>query len=132
MAVAAAPIAAEHVAATAGRAKLKISGAHGLALAVILGIAAALVWAGVRRSPGGGLKVPARAVEDVPPFTPPPGHPVLGTFDHIGPVVVSPHRYPAGCGGEISALINGGHATLRLPHSKDIDWLTRPPSEDVL
>lgn len=126
-----APIAAEHVAVAAGKAQLKISGAHALALAVLLGIAGALIFTGVRRSPG-GFKVPARATEDVPPFTPPPSHPVLGTFDHLGPVVVSPHRYPAGCGGEISAVINHGYATLRLPHEKDIDWLTRPPSEDIL
>lgn len=132
MAIAAAPIAAEHAAGMAARAQLKLSGPHAVILAVALAIGAALVWGGIRRSPGGGLKVPARATEDVPPFTPPPGHPVLGTFGHIGPVVVSPHRYPAGCGGEISALINQGHETLRIPHSKDMTWLKNPPSEAAL
>lgn len=132
MAIAAAPIAAEHAAGLAARAQLKLSGPHAVALALFLAVAAALVWTGVRRSPGGGLKVPARATEDVPAFTPPPGHPVLGTFDHLGAVVISPHRYPAGCGGEISALINQGHATLQIPHSKDMTWLTGPPSEAVL
>lgn len=128
-AAAATPL-ARHAAMTAGKAKL--SGAHALVL-VAAGVAAvALIWAGVRRSPGGGLKVPARSTEDVPPFTPPPGHPVLGTFDHLGAVVVSPHRYPAGMGGEITALINGGFPTLRIPHEKDMTWLTCPPTGDEL
>jgi hypothetical protein len=124
--------AAGKVAVSAGRAEFKIGGAHAVVLAVIAGIALAFVWVGVRKSPSGGLKVPARATEDVPPFTPPPGTPALGTFDHVGAVVVSPHRYPAGCGGEISNLIHYGHASIRLPHSKDIDWLTQPPSEATL
>jgi hypothetical protein len=126
-----APIAAEHVAAAAGKAQLKLSGPHAVAVALAVGVAGALLFTGMRRAPG-GLKVPARETEDLTPFTPPPNHPVLGTFDHLGPVVISPHRYPAGCGGEISAVINHGFATLRLPHAKDIDWLTRPPSEDIL
>jgi hypothetical protein len=129
MAVVAAPIAAEHAAGAAAKLQLKLSGPHAVILALAVAVAAALAWTAVRRSPGGGGKVPARTTEDVPPFTPPRGHPVLGTFDHIGPVVVSPHRYPAGCGGEISALINGGHETLRLPHAKDMTWLKNPPSE---
>jgi hypothetical protein len=132
VAIAAAPIAAEHAAGAAARLQLKLSGPHAVILALALGVAAALVWAGVRRSPGGGIQVPARATEDAVPFTPPRGVPMLGTFDHFGPVVISPHRYPAGCGGEISALINGGHETLRLPHSKDVTWITCPPSEAVL
>ena len=132
MPIAAAPIAAEHAAGAAARLQLKLSGPHAVILALALAAAAALVWTGIRRSPGGGLKVPAKATEDVPPFTPPRGVPVLGTFDHLGAVVVSPHRYPAGCGGEISALINGGHETLRIPHSKDMTWLKTPPGEAVL
>jgi hypothetical protein len=132
MPIAAAPIAAEHAAGAAAKLQLKLSGPHAVIVALFAAVAAALVWTAVRRSPGGGLKVPAKATEDVPPFTPPPGHPVLGTFDHLGPVVISPHRYPAGCGGEISALINGGHETLRIPNSKDMTWLKCPPSEASL
>lgn len=132
MAIAAAPIAAEHAAGLAARAQLRLSGPHAVIIALAAALGAAIVWTAVRRSPGGGLKVPARATEDVPAFTPPPGHPVLGTFDHIGAVVISPHRYPAGCGGEISALINQGHATLQIPHAKDMTWLTGPPSEASL
>jgi hypothetical protein len=127
-AAAASPI-ARHAAMAAGK---KLSGGHALVLIAAGAAAVALIWAGVRRSPGGGLKVPARATEDVPPFTPPPGHPVLGTFEHLGAVVVSPHRYPVGMGGEITALINGGFATLRIPHSKDMTWLTCPPGNEDL
>jgi hypothetical protein len=125
---AASPI-ARHAAVSAGK---SLSKGHLLVLGAAAVAVVALVWAGIRRSPGGGLKVPARATEDVPPFTPPPGHPVLGTFDHLGAVVVSPHRYPAGMGGEITALINGGFATLRIPHEKDMTWLTCPPTGDEL
>lgn len=101
-------------------------------LCVLLGVLAVggvLVWLAVRASPGGGIKVPARAVEDVKSFTVPPGQPVVGVYDHVGAVVFTPHRYPRVCGGEMSALINGGFGTLQLPHEDDMTWLIRPPSE---
>lgn len=110
----------------------RFSRGHLAILMLILGAALAFVWSGVRASPGGGVKVPARATEDVPPFTPPPTHPVVGVEQHLRGFIYMPHRYPRVCGQEITAVINGGQATLRLPHEKDMDWLTRPPSEASL
>jgi hypothetical protein len=92
---------------------------------------AALIFAGMRQAPG-GIKVPAAQTEDVKPFTPPRGAPVVGPDQHLGGVIFTPHRYPALTGQEFTALINGGHATLRLPHARDVNWLTCPPSEDTL
>ena len=100
-------------------------------LAVLAG-GGLLLWAGLRASPGGGMKVPARSSEDTAPFVPPPGYPVASVDVHMGGVVVSPHRYPISCGQEISSLIKYGHATLRIPHMRDIEWLTNPPSEASL
>lgn len=102
------------------------------AILAAAGVGLVLVWLAVRRAPGGGLKVPARATEDVPAFTPPPGAPVLGVHEHIGGVVYLPHRYPNLAGTDISALIWHGHRPLVLPHQRDDNWLCRPPSEVAL
>jgi hypothetical protein len=92
-----------------------------------------ILWtAAARASAGGGIKVAAKISEDVPPFVPPPGAPVVGPDQHIGGTVYTPHRYPHMCGGEISAVIHHGHATMVLPHEKDMTWLVRPPSEASL
>ncbi len=99
----------------------------GVVLAIVAG-GALLLWAGLRASPG-GIKVPARTTEDTPAFTPPPGYPVASVDLMMGGALVSPHRYPHVCGQEISALIKHGHATLRIPHARDIEWLVNPPGE---
>ena len=107
---------------------------RGQALVIVLavGVALGLVWTAMRKAPQGGLKVPARSTEDVPAFTPPPGTPVVGVYQHLGGVVFTPHRYPHVCGGEISAIIHHGHAPMRIPHQRDSEWLMRPPSEVTL
>lgn len=99
-------------------------------LALLAG--AFLLFTAAARSTAGGIKVAAKVSEDIPPFIPPPAAPVVGPDQHLGPVVYTPHRYPHMCGGEISAVIHHGHATLKIPHEKDITWLTRPPSEASL
>jgi len=103
-----------------------------LAFAVIAG--GALIWGGVRNSPGGGVKVAARATEDLAGFAarsvPEPfSRPVIGPDQHDGVVVYTPHRYPRACGAEISAVIHHGWQTMFLPHEKDMTWLSRPPGE---
>ncbi len=109
----------------------KVRGVH-LVVVLGLGVAAVLLFAAGLRAAPGGVKVPARMDEDFPQFLPPPGAPVVGPDEHVGPVTFSVHRYPHTVGHEISALINFGHATLRLPHSRDMDWLACPPSEATL
>ena len=125
-----API-AEHVAAAAARSQVRLSPAHWCAIAAGALVAGILLWQGVRASPLGGVKVPAATTEDIPDYTfdPPPSQPVIGPFEHVAGYVFTPHRYPHVCGHEISALINYGHATLRLPHEKDMTWLAQPPGE---
>ncbi len=122
---------ATHAAARAAGAG-KLQPVHAAVVIAGLAAAAAILWAGVRASPGGGVKVAAAASEDKTPFTPPPGQPVVGPEQIIGGTVWVPHRYPRVPGLEITALINYGHATLRLPHSRDTAWITRPPSEETL
>lgn len=104
---------------------------HLLILGGILLGAGFLVLQGTRQSPG-GVKVPAALVEDTPALTIPPEQPVVDVYEHRNGYVYLPHRYPRVCGNEITAVINYGHATLRLPHVKDMTWLTSPPSEASL
>ena len=99
-----------------------------LALAVIGG---ALVLAANRQTRG-GIKVPAATTEPVKPFTVPPGFPIVGPDQHLNGYVYTPHRYPARTGQEVSALVHHGHATVFLPHARDVDWITGPPSEETL
>ena len=110
----------------------RISGAHAWCLALFVAAAGLLIFWGVRQSAGGGPKVPAADSEDVPPFVPPPSAPLCGPDQHVGGYVFTPHRYPRAVGMELSAVINHGHATLKIPHAKDMTWLTRPPSEVTL
>lgn len=110
----------------------RISGAHAACLALFLLAAAVLIGWGVRASAAGGPKVPAADSEDIPPFVPPPAAPICGPDQHVGGYVFTPHRYPRMAGGELSAVIHHGHATLKIPHAKDMTWLMRPPSEVTL
>lgn len=124
---------AEIAAARAGdRLGSRISSAHAAILALFVVAAAALFLYGARQSAGGGPKVAARDSEDVPPFVPPPRAPMCGVDQHIGGIIYTPHRYPRMVGGEISAIIHDGHATMRIPHQADMTWITRPPSEVTL
>jgi hypothetical protein len=111
--------------------KIDIKPEQALILAALAIAGGALLFAGARRVPG-GVQVPAAQTENIKPFTPPSGAPVVGPDQHLGGVVYTPHRYPRVAGHEITALINYGHATLKLPHARDIDWLTAPPGEDTL
>ena len=125
-------IAAEAAAGPVNSSVDRMSRGQLCAIVVILAAAAALFVVAVRRSPGGGVKVPARATEDVPAFTPPPGTPVLGPNEHVAGVVYLPHRYPNMCGADVSALIWHGHRPLLLPHQRDADLIPSPPSEVTL
>ena len=103
---------------------------------IVLGVLAALgflAW-GAKKAPGGAVKVPAAATENVAVFIPPPGAPMMHMADHVGPygLVYTPHRYPAACGSEISVLIHRGYHTMMLPHEKDMTWLSIPPGEAEL
>jgi hypothetical protein len=98
-------------------------------------VAAGVVLAlGSKLSPGTSIKVPARATEDVPAFTPPPGAPMMHSIHHVGPygLVYTPHRYPAACGAEITTLIHRGYHTMGLPAEDDVSWMSAPPGEAVL
>ncbi len=119
---------ATHAAVRAAGGRIK-----GPQAAILIGLVAAaglILLAGQRRS-GGGVKVPAAQSADVPAFTPPPGAPVLGPYQHMAGYVFTPHRYPRACGNDISALIHHGHAVMRYPSESDIDWMFKPPSEQV-
>jgi hypothetical protein len=100
-------------------------------IALRAGAVAALVLllVAAKKAPGASLKVPAREVESIPPFQPPPGLPVLGPDQHIGQYAYTPHRYPAACGNDITAAIHGGFSTMALPADGDAMWLGRSPSE---
>lgn len=119
------------VIAVARRAPMEIKRGHLAVLAVLLIAAGCVIFMGVRKVPG-GPKVPAAQTENMIPFTPPPAAPVVGPDQHLNGVVYTPLRYPTVCGQEVSALIQNGWGTLRLPHARDIVWLTQPPSEATL
>jgi len=95
---------------------------------VVLGLMAA----GSKMAPGGSVKVPARAVEDWAPFTPPPGRPVLGPDQHLFGYVFTPHRYPPACGSDISVLIHHGLSPAMLPSDDEMTWVSSPPGEGTL
>lgn len=103
-----------------------------LAYGVAAAAALAFLAAGAKRSPGGSVKAPAAAVEDATPFQAPPGAPVVGPEQHIGGVVLSPHRYPPTCGNDISVLIHRGLTAASLPGEDDMTWLSAPPGEGEL
>jgi|AmaraimetP72IA01_FD_contig_31_5229614_length_712_multi_7_in_0_out_0_1 hypothetical protein len=126
-----APIAAEQAAAHAGGALNRLRPGHMLVIVILAVAAGFLVIKGSRSATGGGIKVAARESEALPDYTfdPPPQQPVVGPYDFTAGYIFTPHRYPRVCGTEISALINHGHATLRLPHEKDMTWLAAPPGE---
>ena len=108
-----------------------IGPAHVFAIcAGLVGVAALALYA-ARQSPGGGIKVAAATTEALPLYTfePPPEHPVVGVAQLDGGYNWHPVRYPANVGQEITAFIHGGWPTLRMPHERDITWLTCPPGE---
>lgn len=125
-------IAAQAAARPAERALDRMTRGQLCVLAAVLAVGVVLVLAAVRKAPGGGVRVPAAVTEDPPPFTPPAGAPVVGPAQHVGGVVYSPHRYPAVCGADVSAVIKYGHRPMILPHEKDSGWLQAPPSEVTL
>lgn len=98
----------------------------------------AVIWAGIRAAPG-GIKVPAAMAQDEPSNEAagyragmsaiPPELPVLGPHQHIGGYVFTPHRYPPGCGNDISVLIHRGTSVMALPSDRDAEWLVAPPGE---
>jgi hypothetical protein len=94
-------------------------------------VAAVVLALGSKLSPGTSIKVPAASTEDVPPFTPPPGAPMMHHADHVGPynLIYTPHRYPAACGSEITTLIHRGYHTMALPAEGDMTWLSAAPGE---
>lgn len=97
-------------------------------------VAAALFAAGSKMAPGASVKYPKyQGAPAWPPFTPPPGVPDPSVH-HIGPydLVYTPHRYPSGCGNDISVLIHRGYSTMMLPRSDEMTWLSAPPSEAEL
>jgi len=51
---------------------------------------------------------------------------------HVGPTVVTRHRYPVYPGQELSVLIKEGFAPLCRPAPQDYDCLVQPPSEEVI
>lgn len=98
-----------------------------------LGGVALLFFAGAAKmSPGSSFKTFAAVTESLPPFVPPPGRPVLGPEQHVGPVVYSPHRYPAATGSDLTVAIHRGMTTLSLPAEGDMLWLSNPPGDEVL
>jgi len=101
-------------------------------VAVVAAAGLGFVLAGSKRSPGASVKVPARATEDVPPFVPPPGRPVLGPDQHLNGYVFTPHRYPPACGSDLTVAIHRGLTQLGLPADGDMLWLSNPPGEENL
>lgn len=101
-------------------------------LAGLGGVALIFLAAGSKMSPGASIKVPARETESIPPFTPPPGRPVLGPEQHVGGVTFTPHRYPAACGSDLTAAIHHGMTVMSLPAEGDMLWLSNPPGEETL
>lgn len=105
---------------------------------IVIGAAATVglvfLLAGSKTAPGASIKVPA-ASEDVPPFTPPAmpsERPVVGPAQHVNGYVYTPHRYPPGCGSDLTALIHHGLSTAALPADGDMLWLSSPPSTEEL
>ena len=99
-------------------------------------LALLLLGAAMKRSPGASMKVPAAQVEDkslTGAFVPPPGVPDP-TPHHVGPygLIVTPHRYPAVCGNDISVLMHRGYGVMALPRDGEQFWIAAPPSEAEL
>ena len=57
------------------------------------------------------------------------GAPHCHPQQHHAGYVYTPHRYPRTTGGEITAVIHRGYSTMRVPSSRDVQWLIAPPSE---
>ena len=95
-------------------------------------VALLFLGAGSKLSPGGSIKVPAASTEDIPPFVPPPGRPVIGPDQHVGGFVFTPHRYPPACGSDLTVAIHCGLTQLSLPAEGDMLWLSNPPGEETL
>lgn len=111
---------------------LRLTRGECYALAGLGIVALAFMAAASKSAPGASMKVPARNTEDIPPFVPPPGRPVLGPDQHIGGVIYTPHRYPPACGADLTVAIHRGLTQLSLPASDDMLWLSDPPSEGDL
>jgi hypothetical protein len=91
-----------------------------------------LIFAAIRSA--GGLPVPEFAVTESfsgVPDTSAAAGPLFRGRNHIGggPVVYTGHRYPDVPGGELTTAIHYGHSQLAVPHEKDANWITCPPSE---
>ena len=102
-----------------------------LCVGALGGLALLFFAAGSKLAPGASIKYPKyQGAPAVPPFTPPPGVPDPSVH-HVGPydLVYTPHRYPAACGNDISVLIHRGYATMALPRTDEMTWLSAPPSE---
>jgi hypothetical protein len=86
-----------------------------------------LIFAAVRQA--GGTKVPVTNVTEnlrYSPFQPALSRPA----DALpGEVVYTRHRYPEVVGGELTTAIHYGHSRLSVPHERDMNWITCPPSE---
>lgn len=99
--------------------------AEHLAVAAGLAVAGFCAWQAMSRA--GGAPVPAFA-EDANNII--AGH--LADVSELHQVTWTRHRYPARCGGEISAVIHGGWSQARIPCAAGSEWMTNPPSEQEL
>lgn len=107
-------------------------------LIVALGALGVVVWFARKSMPYGGAQPRyqdegvdiAGIFSDIHPDITQP-HFVRPEF-HVGPTVVTQHRYPAYPGQELSVLIKEGFAPLCRPRPQDYDWLAQPPSEEVI
>jgi len=110
---------------------------HWVIIAAAILITGGAAWAAMSSSPGGDLAQPEKQpspIDDVARFTTysadgHPGH-LLPAADHHAGYTYTPHRYPRCVGGEITAVLHRGFATMRVPSgTPDEQWITAPPSE---
>jgi hypothetical protein len=109
---------------------------HYAALAVAAGLVAWLVWGQAKSTqPTGGLNAPPKqppADNDLYRMGASPDptcHAVVPDQQRHSGYTYTPHRYPRGCGGEITAVIHRGFSTMRVPAVADVQWMIAPPSE---
>src|SRR5271166_5093031 len=92
-------------------------------------VGALFLFAALRTS--GGLRQPSSTTESGWNIAD-PQQPNLTPGVVGADTIMTPHRYPRVCGGELTTVIHYGHSRLAVPHERDRNWIVNPPSEVII